>query len=1820
MKTLFTLSKSYLLLSLAFATLVSCNYQPEDTAVSAVAVTVSSPASGSYINNANKSSFAVSGACSESGNSVLIAGDASASVVCSGGYWSKSLDFSAATDGVVTISVTHATTSGQTASTTATYNLDTVVPVITMTAPVDAANIGMSLTVTGACETGLTVTITSTTGDLSPAVTTACTVGAYSQAITLTVGDNVAATIKASQTDAAGNFASASAINLVKDGTAPVVDVTSHSDSDEVQAAITITGDCDGADGNVAIAGDFGTTPLSVVCGGTFTSGAITLDAVDGAKSLTFTQTDTDGNVGTDTVNLVLDSVAPTVVIDSHVDTDEVTPTFTIEGACELSAGTVSLTGVNLTGSPVSTACSVAGRFSQSIAITADDTITATQTDNATNAGNDTVDVVYDNVVPAVFITAPATLAAVPSAQAVSGTCTFGDSDVTISSTALAVSQIAACIGGGTFSKALTFLIAGDGVITVTASQTDAAGNASSDSEVFTKDTTVPAVAITSHIASQPAKTAITVTGTCEINGVDAVTIAGDVAGADLTPDCAGNTFSTTGVTLTGAEATLNSISASQTDAVGNVGTSTVLVMMDNTAPILTITSHVAAQEVQATFTYEGTCEYGEGNVTLTAGNLVGSPVTASCIITNSFSQSITITADDTILASQTDNAGNVGSIGVALVFDNTVPAVAITSPASGAAIMQTTTIAGICTTGDSVVTISGADITPSVDVACAAGIFSQSITFSAGDAATTVTISQTDNATNTSTDVRTFVKDTTSPTVTIGSHVDSDAITSSITLTGTCDPAVTVQIVGPVTGSPVTTACTSSTFSQAITITGGDGSKGVSAIQTDSAGNVGFATVTLVLDGTAPALTFTSPAAAAAVGLSSVLQGTCESGLTITITSSELATAVNTACTAGVFSQAVTYIAGDLNPTTVIISQTDAVGNIGSASRDFDKDATAPVIAFTSPAAGSEVLAAVTIQGSCEGTTDVVISGAVTATTNIACAAGIFSQAMTLSGSDGSKTINISQTDSVGNVGTNSLLLILDTTAPALSITSHAENDVIQLGFTVGGTCETASGTVTLTGTYTTSPQALACSAGTFTYTGTLNADGANNLTVSQTDTAGNTGVYTRNLTGDSTAPVLAITAPVAASTITAVNTVVGTCTTADGSVTLSSSHLTSTTTACTAGAFTQAVTFSGADGAMTLDASQTDSAGNIGSAVQMNYTLDTTAPVVTIASHSSGQYVQGTVTIIGACVTADAVTVTITGDFTTSPITPACTADAYTSGLLTLSASDGLKSITVSQDDAVSNTGSVAINLNKDTVGPTVLITSHPATADVQASITLSGNCETAEGNVTISETGAGSITGDPITTACTGDAFTQAVTLDGAEAAVHTIQIAQTDSASNIGTYSVDLTLDTTAPGLSNTSHADNDTVAMTLILIGACDAGGNSVTIMGTDLQNSPVTTACTGTYTQAIALSGISGFKTLIIRQSDPASNVTQIARVVTQDNSLASIDTDSSRVVYMVDIDGDTNQDLIVGNYGTSNYVHMGNGDGSFDAGVALNGSVATNTTSVAVMDIDVDGDYDIVTGNYGGVNMVYLGDGTGAFALGVQVSADTNNTNAVVLGNFDADLNPDLVFANNGTTNRVHKGNGDGTFVAAVDLEAAVTDNSRALAIGDFDEDGDADIVVANDGAINRIYIGDGSGFFAAGTGISADLNTSWGISVGDIDEDGHIDVAIANYGEVNRKCLGAGDGVTFTCSDVSVDTNNSAGVQVIDVDGDSNLDIVFANFGQVNRVYKGDGSGAVTGSDIDTTTYDSYSIFAANLDGDALLDVVTGNDAVENRIYFDL
>ncbi|HEU5001280.1 MAG TPA: Ig-like domain-containing protein [Actinomycetota bacterium] len=223
--------------------------------------------------------------------------------------------------------------------------------------------------------------------------------------------------------------------------------------------------------------------------------------------------------------------------------------------------------------------------------------------------------------------------------------------------------------------------------------------------QTYNFDNQDPSVAITQvngNTVTFPFFTTGTVTsigGTCGIATGDLITVTLTVSSPPQTGTTTCNAGGTWNFTLgTSLTATGSyTATASQADSVGNLGTATVTINIDRTAPTISLTQVNGAT---VTFPYAtnatsvnsvgGSCGTASGDlapvtVTITVQAQTGAANCASGSWTYTLGTPLTAQGTYTASASQSDSAGNVGATGVkTIIIDRTPPTATVTFPVTG--------------------------------------------------------------------------------------------------------------------------------------------------------------------------------------------------------------------------------------------------------------------------------------------------------------------------------------------------------------------------------------------------------------------------------------------------------------------------------------------------------------------------------------------------------------------------------------------------------------------------------------------------------------------------------------------------------------------------------------------------------------------------------------------------------------------------------------------------------------------------------------------------------------------------------------------------------------------------------------------------------------------------------------------------------------------------------------------------------------------------------------------------------------------------------
>ncbi|WP_337036584.1 Ig-like domain-containing protein [Enterobacter asburiae] len=645
-----------------------------------------------------------------------------------------------------------------------------------------------------------------------------------------------------------------------------------------------------------------------------------------------------------------------------------------------------------------------------------------------------------------------------------------------------------------------------DGIVTVTATVSDVAGNASSADRVGLVDATVPQVTINDFVTdtntvnqlahSQAQILSGSVTGaaagdlvTITINSVDYTTVV----------DAAGNwSLGLPASVVQGLTDGTWTIDVSVTDRSGNTGSSSLDVVVNTVTPVLAINTLAADDVINATEKGEdlllsGTSNQPEGTtITVT---LNGIQYTATADASGNWSVTVPASAVSalgeahyTVTASVTDSAGNSASTSHDVLVDSSLPVVTIDTLAgdnivNAAEVAAGQTLTGKVTNaapGDTVTIILGGQTytaTVQDDLTWSLPLSESQLT-ALGNGDLTVSASVTNAHGNTGSSSHDFTIDAQLPGLRIDTVAGDDVINviehaQNLIVSGTstdlaAGSTVTVTINGKDYSATVLADGTWQAAVPAADVSQwADGSLDIKASAQDASGNPVTIGTVVDVDLAPVAITISSVTDdnvlnAAEKGQDLLLSGTTssvEAGQTVTITFAGK-TYTTTVDANGDWTW--TVPAADLSglkdgDASVQVTVTSVNGNAASSAQEFSVDTTAPTVTINTISHDNMLNAAEAAQNlTLSGTSTAEAGQTVTVTFN----GNQYTAQVQADGSwtldvpaadmagiaDGSAAVTATVSDKAGNPASAGSSVLVDTTVPQISFNIVAGDDVVNI------------------------------------------------------------------------------------------------------------------------------------------------------------------------------------------------------------------------------------------------------------------------------------------------------------------------------------------------------------------------------------------------------------------------------------------------------------------------------------------------------------------------------------------------------------------------------------------------------------------------------------------------------------------------------------------------------------------------------------------------------------------------------------------------------
>lgn len=469
------------------------------------------------------------------------------------------------------------------------------------------------------------------------------------------------------------------------------------------------------------------------------------------------------------------------------------------------------------------------------------------------------------------------------------------------------------------------------------------------------------------------------------------------------------------------------------------------------------------------------------------------------------------------------------------------------------------------------------------------------------------------------------FTIDSTPPTVAITGPTADANFTTTLNLSGTCESGLAVIVSG--TGVVADTAnCVLGAFSKAVLLSDGYGSKNIIISQTDEAGNSSNANRNFNRVSTGPNLTMTAPSAGTSSQNGVTITGACESNIAISLSGTGLSSPTSGACTNSSYSIPIVFSTGD-GQKNIVLTQTDATGVSTSVGRDFIKDTTSPILTRNSPPDTSAAQTSLILNGACESGLPLNISGTgLLANLTVLCNGGSFSQTVYFSNGEGTKLIDLHQTDLAGNSTTISTSFVRDNTAPSLTqtVASPVTNNLNTV--TWSGSCE-AGVFIQVTGADSAN---ISCTSSVWTYTTQAQTTDANRTyTFTQTDGAGNSTTVSTQWVRDSIGPDLTFTSGSSKTSASNTVTFAGGC---EAGRTITVAGTDSASFNCVGSVWTYSTMEQTTDGTRAYTFSQSDTTGNL-TTITGSWTRNTQGPSLTLSTVSPVLNSANNATFTGGC-----------------------------------------------------------------------------------------------------------------------------------------------------------------------------------------------------------------------------------------------------------------------------------------------------------------------------------------------------------------------------------------------------------------------------------------------------------------------------------------------------------------------------------------------------------------------------------------------------------
>ena len=320
---------------------------------------------------------------------------------------------------------------------------------------------------------------------------------------------------------------------------------------------------------------------------------------------------------------------------------------------------------------------------------------------------------------------------------------------------------------------------------------------------------------------------------------------------------------------------------------------------------------------------------------------------------------------------------------------------------------------------------------------------------------------------------------------------------------------------------------------------------------------------------------------------------------------------------------------------------------------------------------------------------------------------------------------------------------------------------------------------------------------------------------------------------------------------------------------------------------------------------------------------------------------------------------------------------------------------------------------------------------------------------------------------------------------------------------------------------------------------------------------------------------------------------------------LVSVEADAPQSVYVTDIDGDGDVDMLSASSGDHKIAWYENLGGGVFSGQITISTDAKGAQHVYAADLDDDGDMDVLSASSDDNKIAWYENVQGDFSEQRVLSTDAQWAKAVHAADMDGDGDLDVLSASYGDDKIAwYENQGAGVF-SRERIISTQADGARSVYTADLDGDGDMDVLSASKWDRKVAWYENVQGDFSEQRVLSTEFE-AWSVYADDLDGDGDMDVLSAPHASWYEN-LG-GNVFSERQSIATSKFESDRFISTVDMDKDGDMDVFSISY-NYNDIYwyENDGSGNFSGHFNWINIYSGImTTHPSDIDGDGDLDII--------------